>query len=249
MVRTSISTAMHDETNRRYGACLCAVCACAVRASRARQEGGAYAVLLDVARSAGRAVELWGSCVLRERRRHNTTRPDPMAAAVVRWGTQAPFGQRSEPLREGPSETGRRRNTTVAGGGGIGGSGMKKAETGPDRQATSETRQDTTRLARTHARGLARQAQSEWVLLQDNAGAEKRGGRWRGWAACARAASSSMQGVVAVVQASCFRSEAHGEAERERAGGGVVEVVIARWRWTARRREKTGERGGLAMRR
>ena len=49
MVRTSISTAMHDETNRRYGACLCAVCACAVRASRARKEEGAT----DEGREAG----------------------------------------------------------------------------------------------------------------------------------------------------------------------------------------------------
>lgn len=122
--------------------------------------------------------------------------------------------------------------------------------TGQTGDKRDETRHDETRThARTHARGLARQVQREWVMLQDNAGAEKRGGRWRGWAACARAASSSMQGVVAVVQASCFRSEAHGEAERERAGGGAVEVVIVRWRWTARRREKTGERGGLAMRR
>lgn len=84
--------------------------------------------------------------------RHDTTRPYGGCSRAMGNTGSVRAARRSEPLREGPSETGRRRNTTVAGGRGIGGSGMKKAETGPDRQATSETRRDTTRLARTHAR-------------------------------------------------------------------------------------------------
>lgn len=93
--------------------------------------------------------------------RHDTTRPYGGCSRAMGNTGSVRAARRSEPLREGPSETGRRRNTTVAGGRGIGGSGMKKAETGPDRQATSETRRDTTRLARTHARKGTRSTSAE----------------------------------------------------------------------------------------
>ncbi|KAK4083083.1 hypothetical protein Purlil1_11027 [Purpureocillium lilacinum] len=165
----------------------------------------------------------------------DTTRPDPTL-----WRLQSCDGEHrlrsgSEAKRAVARGPKRDRTTTKhdrRGGRGDWGEWDEESRdrTGQTGDKRDETRHDETRThARTHARGLARQVQSEWVLLQDNAGAEKRGGRWRGWAA-ARAASSSMQGVVAVVQASCFRSEAHGEEERESGGrgggGGDSEVEV-----------------------